>query len=560
MLEAHKFEQREENSTKKDRTAWSSAKDPVHCSWPCEPAGCWLTGAKRTTVVKNYRPISLIDVLCKLLSSVFANRINHHIEEIGLQEQAGFTPKRGCDDGTNTLKFTLQNLSAAEQEAYVLFVDLVKAFDSVNREMLWLILAKMGIPQSMINTIKKMYTGITINIGIGEAKEAFNSTSGVKQGDNLAPLLFIFTMQAVMEYMSTRWDFQQPNLVWFPDSKSGPTKFLTERPQNAFRIGTKLKHNNSLYADDAAFIFLYFKDIKNGAKLIKESFEKFGLQVHLGTRHNNKPDEKSKTEAMYFPPRSERLNKHKDGPPTAVLDYLPHDSFDIEGTNKFISFSPTFKYLGSNLTMDHADEFDIDSRITAATKAFGALKHVFNNRNISKTIRVQLYLAIPINILLWGCAGWAISAQGMKKLQTFHNNCARKLCGLTQYHHMTYHISMENIFNTRLNLLPIDKLVTIRQLRFLMKIANLPTTRLTRQIINSFAIPKAGTALAKGRYLSTRSSLREALEKVEIVTPGTGGPLKTWIPFLQRKDIGNYIEQKLELPEGTFSRPKKKKN
>ena len=118
---------------------------------------------------------------------------------------------------------------------------------------------------------------------------------------------------------------------------------------------------------------------------------------------------------------------------------------------------------------------------------------------------------------------------------------------------------MENIFNTRLNLLPIDKLVTIRQLRFLMKIANLPTTRLTRQIINSFAIPKAGTVLAKGRYLSTRSSLREALEKVEIVTSGSGGPLKIWIPFLQRNDIGNYIEQKLELPEGTFSKPKKKK-
>ena len=202
-----------------------------------------------------------------------------------------------------------------------------------------------------------MYTRITINITTGEAKEAFDSTSGVKQGDNLAPLLFIFTMQAVMEYMSTRWDFQQPNLVWFPDSKSGPTKYLTKRPQNASRTGTKLKHNNSLYADDAAFIFLSLQDIKRGAKLIKESFEKFGLQVHLGTRHNNKPDEKSKTEAMYFPPRSKRLNKHKDGPPTAVRDYLPYDSFDIEGTNNFVSFSPTFKYLGSNLTMDHADEF-----------------------------------------------------------------------------------------------------------------------------------------------------------------------------------------------------------
>ena len=329
-----------------------------------------------------------------------------------------------------------------------------------------------------------------------------------------------------MEYMSTRWDFQQPNLVWFPDSKSGPTKHLTKRPQNASKTGTKLRHNNSLYADDAAFIFLSYKGLKGGTKLIKESFEKFGLQVHLGTRHNNKPDEKSKTEAMYFPPRSKRLNRHKDGPPTPVLDYLPHDSFDIEGTNRFVSFSPTFKYLGSNLTMDHADEFDIDSRITAATKAFGALGRVFKNRNISKTIRVQLYLAIPINILLWGCASWALSAQGMRKLQTFHNDCARKLCGLTQYHHMTYHISMDNILNTRLNLLSIDKLIEMRQLRFLIKVANLPTTRLTRQIINSVAIPEAGITLTGGRHLSTRGSYRDVLEKAELVTKGKGAPPK----------------------------------
>ena len=158
--------------------------------------------------------------------------------------------------------------------------------------------------------------------------------------------------------------------------------------------------------------------------------------------------------------------------------------------------------------MDHTDDFDMDCTVTAATKAFGALQSVFNNRNISKTIRVQLYLAIPVNILLWGCASWAISSQGLKKLQAFHHKCARKLCGLTQFHHMTYHISMDNILNTRFKMPPIDKLVTIRQLRFLQKVALLPTTRLTRQVINSFAIPKAGITLAKGRHLSTKGSLR----------------------------------------------------
>ena len=123
---------------------------------------------------------------------------------------------------------------------------------------------------------------------------------------------------------------------------------------------------------------------------------------------------------------------------------------------------------------------------------------------------------------------------------------------------MTYHISMDNILNTRLNMPPIDKLVTIRQLRFLQKVALLPTTRLTRQVINSFAIPKAGVTLAKGRSLSTRGSLRTALEKADLVEPGTGAPLKDWIPKLQSKNIGTHIKKKLDRPENKFSNPKRK--
>ncbi len=51
---------------------------------------------------------------------------------------------------------TLQDLRAAHQDTLVLFVDIVKAFDSVNREMLWKILEKYGIPEKTIATIKKI--------------------------------------------------------------------------------------------------------------------------------------------------------------------------------------------------------------------------------------------------------------------------------------------------------------------------------------------------------------------------------------------------------------------
>ena len=96
---------------------------------------------------------------------------------------------------------TLQHLRAANHDSFVLFVDIVKAFDSVNREMLWKILEKYGIPEKVIATIKKMYTDINIKLSIEDAELIFKSISGVKQGNNLEPVLFLFVVQAAIETM-----------------------------------------------------------------------------------------------------------------------------------------------------------------------------------------------------------------------------------------------------------------------------------------------------------------------------------------------------------------------
>ena len=118
---------------------------------------------------------------------MLAKRFNKIINIIGLHEQVGFMSGCGCVDATAALKIMLQNLTCAGHEAYVLFVDIIKAFDSVNRDMLWKILAKYGIPENMIRTIKKMYTDIHVTLQVGKENEEFMSTSGVKQGNNLAP-------------------------------------------------------------------------------------------------------------------------------------------------------------------------------------------------------------------------------------------------------------------------------------------------------------------------------------------------------------------------------------
>ena len=104
-----------------------------------------------------------------------------------------------------------------------------------------------------------MYTDINIKLRIDKAEAIFNSTSGVKQGDNLPPVLFLFVIQATIDTMHQKWSFvdlASPQLEWYPNAKG----FLNKRSPKS---GTRLRedHKDTFYADDSAFIFLSKKDL-----------------------------------------------------------------------------------------------------------------------------------------------------------------------------------------------------------------------------------------------------------------------------------------------------------
>jgi len=163
----------------------------------------------------------------------------------------GFTKGRGCTDATAALKVTIQQLRNANRDSYVLFLDLVKAFDSVNREMLWKILAKYGLPDSLIVVIRKMYSNIKITISSRTAKTTFLSTSGVKQGDNVAALLFLFVMMAASELIEARWN--KLNLAK-PELYISDKKYINHRDTASSRI-KHVSYYESLYADAVGLIF-----------------------------------------------------------------------------------------------------------------------------------------------------------------------------------------------------------------------------------------------------------------------------------------------------------------
>ena len=158
---------------------------------------CILPKTGDLSNLNKWRGITLGDIAAKLISSIIATRLTKHIATFSMDEQCGSLFGKGCADATFTLKASLQTLREHQKEVHVIFVDLVKAYDSVNRELLWKTLKLFGIPDSLIMVLKKLHTNITYVMKVGKEEVEIEGKVGVKQGDNLGPILFIILIQAV---------------------------------------------------------------------------------------------------------------------------------------------------------------------------------------------------------------------------------------------------------------------------------------------------------------------------------------------------------------------------
>ena len=81
------------------------------------------------------------------------------------------------------------------------FVNLTKAFDTVNREALWKVLGKFGCTSSFVDKLRQMHRSMKARVNFnGQLSEELNIDNGVKQGDIPAPTLFSLYLTAVLWY------------------------------------------------------------------------------------------------------------------------------------------------------------------------------------------------------------------------------------------------------------------------------------------------------------------------------------------------------------------------
>ena len=201
------------------------------------------------------------------------------------------------------------------------------------------------------------------------------------------------------------------------------------------------------------------------------------MEIHVGDYEN--PDKPSKTEVLFV---AKPLKSYND--PTTFDDTdLSNINF---GNQNFFPVVEKFCYLGTFLTRDCRDSYDVLNRIKKAGNAFGALRSaLFSNKAISYEAKSVAYLCLILPILLYGAETWCLTESIYNHLRTFHHTCIRAMCRVNRSHVFRYRISTDDLLD-RLSLKKIDYYVFHRQLSWLGHVARMPFERLPRKLLSSW--------------------------------------------------------------------------
>ena len=354
--------------------------------------------------LNNWRPMSLISLVSKLIAGIISDRLQTILLRIGQEMQCGFTPGKGCIDAIAALKSMLLKRKEHGLDTYVLYIDLVKCFDRISRVILFQVLAKAGVPPTIIKMIQALYKDCTFVLN----GETIEYTVGVKQGCNLSPVSFLFLVRAAM--MSVPWPAEVQPLL-FHANYDGVLHGRDHR--HTTTTTTTFTAAESLFADDAAVGFASLPQLLLGTRTLDRHLEKFGLQMHKG--HGTNLDVKCKSIALLFPAG------HQTPTPS---------HYAVNGG--WVKFATQALYLGALMDNLLSDDPEIDRRLAAAAAAFYSLRQeVYASQNVKLKTKAFLYMALVVTILTHGAELWKPSAAQRRRLQSFHRKCVRTFCRIT---------------------------------------------------------------------------------------------------------------------------------
>ena len=362
------------------------------------------------SLMTNYRGISLLSIAAKVYNKILLNRIRDEVEPILRKNQAGFRPGRSCTQQIHILRRVLEGFRDYQLPLVVTFIDFKKAFDSINRKVMFAVLRHYGIPEAVVNAISVLYKNSKSAVMVdGGLSDPFDVTTGVLQGDVLAPFLFVVLVDYLLKKAMLQLD---SGVVIHPRrSRRHPAKSL----------------NDLDFADDIALLESSISRAQAQLTKTAETAADLGLVISA-----------PKTEYM-------------------TVNCNPQPALQVYGDP--INHVSDFRYLGS---MVASGSSDLQRRKSLAWCAFWKLEQLWKSPHISITTKVKSFYTTCVTILLYGCESWVISQDMENKINAFATSCYRVILNIKHIDHV-----LNTTVYSMTNTVPLIHLVRHHQLKFL---------------------------------------------------------------------------------------------
>ena len=362
------------------------------------------------TLAKNFRPISLLECLGKLLEKVVAKLIYRDMSNYELVPMTQFGGRNASStlDAGLTLLHDIQAAHQTGLRAGILLFDIQGFFDNINHERMTKIFADLGFAPELVRWCKSFLKDRTVRLKFnGQTSDPFDFGVGTPQGSPVSPVLSIIYTSPLLHKMK-RW------------TKSALGMYIDDGV--IFACGREWRQ-----IEDT---------MRKGYSECAEWLTRAGLNIE--------PD---KSELIFFRKRGEKSNPP---PYTHLPNYALRTYYRVPATN-------TIRYLGfffdARLNWTH----HVDTVCNRARATLKALQLLGNSiRGLDQASWRLAYNAICLPVLTYGCQLWYTGKQVtlVKKLQTVQNEAVRVISG-------TFRTTPREPLHQLLTILPMDLRLTI---------------------------------------------------------------------------------------------------
>ena len=331
-----------------------------------------------STKKEDHRGISMMSCAAKLFNRMLLNRLQPTLDPYLRTEQNGFRPRRGTATQILALRRVLEESRIRQSSLICVFVDFRKAFDSVSREALPLVLRAYNVPAQLVTAIMAVYQDTRAAVVTPDGlSDIFYTSSGVLQGDTLAPFLFVILLDWVLR-------------TALPSPDDG---FLLQR-----RVGRRTPEKRLsvlAYADDLVLLSSTAEGAQRQLDRLTEVAATVGLAIN--TR---------KTEVLTVPSEIE----------------VSITCRDPDGHRFPLARCQRFTYLGGSVPSSGED---LRRRRSLAWAAFYTLRPILHSPMLSDYSRAQLFRAVIETVFLYNAETWTVTASLERQLNGAHSALLR---------------------------------------------------------------------------------------------------------------------------------------